>query len=45
MGANLPLGTTGLAVGDNAAANNLSEPLELTSKPLLINVPAQVSDE
>lgn len=34
-----------VAVGDDANAGDLAELFELTSEPLLVNVPAEVADE
>jgi hypothetical protein len=42
---NIPFSTTSLTVGDDAAASDLTEVLELALKPILINVPAEVTDE
>ena len=41
----LPLGTLGFTVGDDAAAHKFTKAFELTSKPLFIHIPAQVSNE
>jgi hypothetical protein len=41
----LPFSTTSVAIGHDAAASDLSEALEFTLEPLLINVPAEVTDE
>jgi hypothetical protein len=39
------LGATGLAVGDDTAAGDVTEPLELAAEPVLIDVPAQAANE
>jgi hypothetical protein len=39
------LGATGLAVGDDTAAGDITEPLELAAEPVLIDVPAQATNE
>mgnify|MGYP001596329099 FL=1 len=39
------LGATRLAVGDDASASDLTELLKLAVQPLVINVPAQVTNE
>jgi hypothetical protein len=41
----LPLGTLSLAVGDDAAAGDLTIALKLASEPVLVDAPAEVSDE
>jgi hypothetical protein len=39
------LGATGLTVGDDTAAGDVTEPLELAAEPVLIDVPAQATNE
>lgn len=42
---NLPTGASRLTVGDNTAAGELTEGLELAAEPVLVNVPGQVTNE
>lgn len=41
----LPFGAASLAISDDTAANDLAKAFELTSKPILVDVPAQVANE
>lgn len=42
---NIPFSTASLTVSDDTAASDLTEALELALKPVLVDVPAEVSDE
>ena len=40
-----PLGTASITVGDDAAASDVAKLFKLAREPVLVNVPAEVTDE